>query len=178
MPKTFTHLCEKVNLSLFDNTLTVYPKQNRSFKPNNNRFFQSSSNMNYTNVRVGVLFMKYGKELGIDRFVHRGDPDHYLLHQDSFRPEDNHYHWMFAETIDESKLNEILDTLEGYALITSQEHNRCMRDYQMANMLPDSTETIKVSDASYLIPPNVEFTVEEKIAMNTRPQDRFNLSLY
>ncbi len=33
MPKAFTHLCKKVNLSLYNDTLTVYPKSSVLPKP-------------------------------------------------------------------------------------------------------------------------------------------------
>lgn len=177
MPKIFTHFCRKINLSLLDNTLSIYPKQSRSFNQRNNRFHQLSSPTNFTSFRVAVLFKTNKEELGITRVVGHTDPDVHLFHQNGFNHDDDHYHYMFAKTINESKLNEILDFLVENDLITSQEHNRLLKDYQKSCSLHDSNEIIKISDFSFLIPHDKELNEEEKALMSTSPSDRFNLIL-
>ena len=177
MPKIFTHFCRKINLSLLDNTLSIYPKQSRSFSQMNNRFHQLPSSMNFTSFRVAVLFKTNKELLGITHVIGHTDPDVHLFHQNGFNHDDAHYHFMFEKTINESKLNEILDFLVVNDLITFQEHNRFLHDYQNSCSLYDSNEIIRISDFSFLIPQNKELNEEEKALMNTSPSDRFNFTL-
>ncbi|HAT9452185.1 TPA: Dot/Icm T4SS effector LegA7, partial [Legionella pneumophila subsp. pneumophila] len=114
MPKAFTHLCKKVNLSLYNDTLTVYPKSSVLPKPIQIRseldllMVLLFSQMDCNSAQVDQFFMMRSNELGVYRFIHRDDTDHDLYHQDEFSMDDNHYHAQFDKAIDESKLENIL----------------------------------------------------------------------
>ncbi|HAT8179138.1 TPA: hypothetical protein JA361_06585 [Legionella pneumophila] len=145
MPKAFTHLCKKVNLSLYNDTLTVYPKSSVLPKPIQVRseldllFVLLFSQMDCNSAQVDQFFMMRKSELGVYRFIHRDDSDHDLYHQDDFSMDDNHYHAQFDKTIDESKLENILGILEKHSLISSEEHVSFIEAYHKANTLPKDT---------------------------------------
>ncbi|PWY54792.1 hypothetical protein DGG96_14920 [Legionella qingyii] len=143
MPKAFTHLCKKVNLSLYNDTLTVYPKpslQQSSLPPVKDElsllFLLLFSKMNCVSAEVNNFFMHRSNELGVYRFVHRDDADHYLYHQDDFEMEDDHYHAQFAIAINEGKLDSILDVLQKYSIISEEEHKSFVKAYHEANAIP------------------------------------------
>ncbi|WP_454781168.1 hypothetical protein [Legionella sp. WA2022007384] len=141
MPKAFTHLCKKVNLSLYDNTLTVYPKPDlQKLPPVKDElsllFLLLFSKMDCVSAEVDTFFMERANELGVYRFVHRDDLDHYLYHQDGFQMDDNHYHAQFAISIDERKLDSILDILQKYSIISEDEHTSFVKAYHDANTIP------------------------------------------
>ncbi|KTD08985.1 hypothetical protein Lgra_2220 [Legionella gratiana] len=149
MPKAFTHLCKNVNLSLYDNTLTVYPKSKLPPLPPIRDEFSLLmvllfSQMDCMSARINDMFDMRKNELGVYRFVHRDDLDHYLYHQDTFSMDDNHYHAQFEKTIDELKLEDILSILEKHALISSEEHESFVKAYHEANTLDVSSSTKKV----------------------------------
>jgi hypothetical protein len=147
MPKAFTHLCKKVNLSLYNDTLTVYPKPSFALPPVRDEFSMLMvllfSQMDCVSAKVNEFFDMEKNELGIYRFVHREDVDHNLYHQDSFNLEDNHYHAQFAKSIDEIKLEDILAILEKHSLITSEEHKSFLSTYHAANTLPQDVSAVK-----------------------------------
>lgn len=150
MPKAFTHLCKKVNLSLYDNTLTVYPKsslQQSRLPPVKDElsllFIILFSKMDCVSAEIDNFFMERSNELGVYRFVHREDSDHYLYHQDDFEMDDNHYHAQFAVTINENKLDSILDVLQKYSIISESEHKSFVKAYHDANTLPKEKHTTK-----------------------------------
>ncbi|KTC83754.1 hypothetical protein [Legionella cincinnatiensis] len=140
MPKAFTHLCKNVNLSLYDNTLTVYTKSKMSFPPIRTELdllmVLLFSQMDCVSAQIDKMFDMRKNELGVYRFVHRDDNDHNLYHQDNFNMEDNHYHAQFSKTIDEIKLEDILGILEKHTLITAEEHESFLKAYHEANTLP------------------------------------------
>ncbi|ARB93590.1 hypothetical protein [Legionella longbeachae] len=149
MPKAFTHLCKNVNLSLYDNTLTVYTKSKMSFPPIRTELdllmVLLFSQMDCVSAQIDKMFDMRKNELGVYRFVHRDDYDHHLYHQDNFNMDDNHYHAQFAKTIDEIKLEDILGILEKHNLISSEEHESFIRAYHEANTIPlDLTSSTKV----------------------------------
>ncbi|CAM3032517.1 Uncharacterised protein [Legionella steigerwaltii] len=153
MPKAFTHLCKKVNLSLYDNTLTVYPKPDRTKSPSLPQaqnelellFLLLFSKMDCVSAEVNDFFMTRQNELGVYRFVHRDDADHYLYHQDGFKMDDDHYHAQFAISINEGKLDSILGTLEKYSIISPEEHTSFVKAYHDANTLPHDPKQILAS---------------------------------
>ncbi|VEB37644.1 Uncharacterised protein [Legionella sainthelensi] len=140
MPKAFTHLCKNVNLSLYDNTLTIYSKSKISLPPIRTELdllmVLLFSQMDCVSAQINDMFDMAKNELGVYRFVHRDDIDHDLYHQDNFNMEDSHYHAQFAKTIDEMKLEDILGILEKHALISSGEHASFIKAYHEANTLP------------------------------------------
>lgn len=175
MPKAFTHLCKKVNLSLYDNTLTVYPKTNllENFPPVKDQltqiFLMLFIQMDCVNAEVDQFFIERSNELGVYRFVHRDDPDHYLYHQDNFKMDDNHYHAQFQITIDEHKLDSILTTLQKYSIITDTEHASFVKAYHAANTLPEVQELSKQVDAK--VDPEVAKLSKTENNESTAPQD-------
>ena len=152
MPKAFTHLCKNVNLSLYNDTLTVYPKSSFtpppvSIDPSNLNKLNDHDVMNFLmtvlfsemdcmSAKVGRALTMEQNELGIYRFVHRDDPDHNLYHQDTFDLDNSHYHAQFRATIDELKLEAILAILQKHSLITLAEHNSFLNAYHTVNPLP------------------------------------------
>ncbi|APF02254.1 Uncharacterised protein [Legionella pneumophila] len=156
MPKAFTHLCKKVNLSLYNDTLTVYPKSSVLPKPIQIRseldllMVLLFSQMDCNSAQVDQFFMMRSNELGVYRFIHRDDHDHDLYHQDEFSMDDNHYHAQFDKTIDESKLENILGILEKHSLISSEEHVSFIDAYHKANALPEDMPKLETTVPSPL----------------------------
>jgi hypothetical protein len=74
--------------------------------------------------------------MGIYRYVHQTDSDHHLYHHDGFDDEATHYHAQFKTSIDEIKLNAILELMEEHTVITSEEHAGFINAYHEANTLP------------------------------------------
>ncbi|HAT7073901.1 TPA: hypothetical protein JAN90_14275 [Legionella pneumophila] len=156
MPKAFTHLCKKVNLSLYNDTLTVYPKSSALPKPIQIRsdldLFELDlhmvllfSQMECNSAQVKQFFMMRSNELGVYRFIHRDDTDHDLYHQDEFSMDDNHYHAQFDKTIDENKLENILGILEKHSLISSEEHVSFIEAYHKANTLTEDMPKLETT---------------------------------
>ncbi|HAT1772528.1 TPA: hypothetical protein RG395_001456 [Legionella pneumophila] len=151
MPKAFTHLCKKVNLSLYNDTLTVYPKSSVLPKPIQIRseldllMVLLFSQMDCNSAQVDKFFMMRSNELGVYRFIHRDDHDHDLYHQDEFSMDDNHYHAQFDKTIDESKLENILGILEKHSLISSEEHTSFIDAYHKANTLSEDMPKLETT---------------------------------
>ncbi|KTD61287.1 hypothetical protein Lsan_1849 [Legionella santicrucis] len=157
MPKAFTHLCKNVNLSLYDNTLTVYSKS--KMPPINNQLdllmVLLFSQMDCVSAKINDMFDMDQNELGVYRFVHREDSDHALYHQDNLDMDYNHYHAQFSKTIDEIKLEDILGILEKHTLITSEEHTSFLKAYHEANTLSDvpssKKEVVKEQEKSNVV---------------------------
>jgi hypothetical protein len=126
MPKAFTHLFKDVNLSVFDNTLTVYKKSGKSHN-------QIQKNL---------------EKLGFQRYIYRYDRGHDLYHQDDFKLDDVHYHAQFAATIDEVKLEEMISIFEKYNMVTAAEHEQFIKAFHDANNLPHSGVTKEVMSVS------------------------------
>ncbi|HAT1721179.1 hypothetical protein SCZ71_10755 [Legionella pneumophila serogroup 1] len=151
MPKAFTHLCKKVNLSLYNDTLTVYPKSSALPKPIQIRseldllMVLLFSQMDCNSAQVDQFFMMRSNELGVYRFIHRDDSDHDLYHQDEFSMDDNHYHAQFDKAIDEIKLENILGILEKHSLISSEEHVNFIEAYHKANTLTEDMPKLETT---------------------------------
>ncbi|KTC79999.1 hypothetical protein Lche_2019 [Legionella cherrii] len=177
MPKAFTHLCKKVNLSLYNDTLTVYPKPDLSkslpLPPVKDElsllFLLLFSQMDCVSAEVDHFFMERKNELGVYRFVHRDDPDHYLYHQDSFKMDDNHYHAQFSVSIDEKKLDSILTTFEKYSIISNEEHTRFLQAYHDANTVAQVTQqTLESTPVALLLKPVA--VAPKPIAIDLKPE--------
>ncbi|HAU4072849.1 TPA: hypothetical protein F7Z67_07445 [Legionella pneumophila] len=156
MPKAFTHLCKKVNLSLYNDTLTVYRKSSVLPKPIQIRseldllMVLLFSQMDCNSAQVDQFFMMRSNELGVYRFIHRDDTDHDLYHQDEFSMDDNHYHAQFDKAIDEIKLENILGILEKHSLISSEEHVSFIEAYHKANTLTEDMPKLETTLSSPL----------------------------
>ncbi|WP_058480266.1 hypothetical protein [Legionella waltersii] len=158
MPKALTHLCKKVNLSLFNDTLTVYPKSTgpKKLPVIRNEFELLLAvlfmQMDCASAEINTFFMTKDTELGVYRFVHRNDSDHALYHQDDFDMEDDHYHAQFDKTIDATKLDSICSILERENIITSDEHASFIKAFKEANTLPSvPTKLVTVSVTSSVL---------------------------
>ncbi|MCP0914272.1 MULTISPECIES: hypothetical protein [Legionella] len=143
MMKAFTHLCKKVNLSIFNDTLTVYPTKNGNTSL---ELFELDTGEKVWN-EVDCLHSEFDdvalandeeeeNELGVIRYVERADPNHADYHQDSFPLSDPHYHLQFKAPIDQKKLADILSVLLKYHVLSSEEATSLSHAFQQANSLP------------------------------------------
>ena len=108
----FTHLCNKVNISLAHNTVTIYSKNNREL-------FISSHFFNKRNLNLTSVL--------------RESADHDYFHDDKFDKESMHYHLKFSFKMNEQKLSEILSVLIEINLISAAEKQRFLATYQIVN---------------------------------------------
>lgn len=112
----FTHLCKKANISLHDNTITLYPKRKGTKKIG---YYPEVS-------RASRHHAELGKKV---TFIRRKDVGHDHFHQDVFDRENQHFHMQFERTIDEPDLRDILDFLLRHKVITSQEKESFLKDF-------------------------------------------------
>ncbi|KTD64760.1 hypothetical protein [Legionella spiritensis] len=149
MAKAFTHLCGKINVSLFDDTITVY--LNYASLDSNRRalFFKQ---VDAIREQLRHFFTSQVVELGVTRFVQRYHVDHERYHQDDFDRRFRHYHAQFGHTIDAKKLDQILSALEQYKLITMEERTVFMAAYNEANAIPEGLEH---NDQTRLVSPAI-----------------------
>ena len=138
MSSAFTHLFNKINISLFDNTLTLYPK---SISPRaNNKQIDIIADIlfprNDRNNKQVRLFLDDNRwRLENPRFIRRRNKNHNKYHQDNFNGENIHYHIQFKKTIDKEKFEEILLLLEVDSIITKSERTICMQDFDKSNKI-------------------------------------------
>ena len=159
--RAFTHLCQKANISLFDDTITLYPKLNGNTHTETVIDF---STLNSICVQVGCVYKEVRKtislqedNLGIKRYINRDDPLHARYHMDNFTMDDRHYHAQFAKTIDKSKLIEILTAFVKYDVLSSAEKESFIKAYDVASELESealkvASETVALKTSSPLIP--------------------------
>ncbi|QRN02643.1 hypothetical protein GH742_01435 [Legionella sp. MW5194] len=161
MTRAFTHLTEKINFSLYKNTLTIYPKSKdlpsidslRSKQPwevmtvlmEVMRFEECQA------IKVNSALKHVANQYNVKRFVHREDTDHSCYHRDDFDWDADHYHAQFAVSITPGLLNKILLVFEKYMLITKEERERFIKAYHEANVLP-SKEPLGKSQEAILLP--------------------------
>jgi hypothetical protein len=145
--RAFTHLCQKANISLFNDTITLYPKLNGNTHTETVIDYETLSSVC---IQVGCVYEEAHEaispradRLGIKRFIHRDDPDHAQYHMDKFTMDDMHYHAQFAKTIDKLKLIEILTAFVKYDLLSSAEKESFISAYDLANEL--EFEALKVA---------------------------------
>lgn len=136
MPKAFTHLCHKINISLFEDKLTIYIK-----------LTSMTVKGLLENERRGKEFEAFCSSALIDmmpvRFVQRGESDHHRLHQDDFNSNTPHYHMHFMLGLNEAKLNEFLGRLVSQTtLLTSMEQDSFISAYHLANELPKKASPV------------------------------------
>lgn len=136
MPKAFTHLCHKINISLFEDKLTIYIKLTS----------RTAKGLRENKIR-GKEFEEFCKSALIDmmpvRFVQRGASDHHSFHQDDFNIDTPHYHMHFMLGLNEAKLNVFLRRLvDQTTLLTSIERDSFISAYHLANELPKKASHI------------------------------------
>lgn len=136
----FTHLCKKVNISLWHDTLTVHVKKSgeKSVYITGLLWGGPRSVINYdcSYLEMGQLVRDERKThiLDIKHFVLHNETDHYLYHQDDFEQTDEHYHAQFDAPITETRLKKILTTFVKYEVISEDEKNQFIKAYQLADL--------------------------------------------
>ncbi|MBA3536861.1 MAG: hypothetical protein H0T84_09665 [Tatlockia sp.] len=129
----FTYLCEKVNISLFNNTLTIYPKSRE--KKIVSAFHPVQGFITYEDedsVKELDDVLNNDAELNEKiRYVKENHSDHSLYHQDNLDKEKTHYHLKFQNEIEEPQLNQILTFFAKYKLITAFEKENCLKTYRV-----------------------------------------------
>lgn len=129
--RAFTHLCNKVNISIFNDGITLYPLDTSN---KNEVLNVVEAFYNYRHDSFGAK-MDLGVELkGI---VDQKDPGHDSYHQDNLSSDKTHYHIKFADTLDEEKLDKILAFMVKKELISKEEKDGFMVDYRRANVLDE-----------------------------------------
>jgi hypothetical protein len=147
----FTQLCQKVNISFFDNTITLYPNTHKvSYE---SKVFE----VEYDEVATTIDEIK--KFENSIKGVARKDPDHHLYHKyDDFNEELTHYHIKFPETIDQIKLEQILAISVDNELISKEERESILNTYKV------------VSENLTLRPAQLNVTTE------TKPEPEYRIS--
>lgn len=130
MPKAFTHICKKVNISLFDDTLTIYIKSPIEEMEDHEitlAILKDTCNQLYSNL----------KQSDIDLMTHIQpfNPNHDNYHQDNFDRAQLHVHMKFSTTIDQAKLKIILCKLKLNQVISHVEMESILNSYSMANQI-------------------------------------------
>jgi hypothetical protein len=120
----FTQLCEKVNISIFDRTMTFYPKLNGVTQ----YYFRCSAE---SLKPINDAWEKLGEKEEIYHYHER----HKNLHKDNFSRNDWHGHIEFKGPLNEAKLNKILTEFIVTGLITADEKDRFIIAYRLANKL-------------------------------------------
>ncbi|ETO92219.1 hypothetical protein [Legionella oakridgensis] len=146
--RAFTHLCEKVNISLFNDTITLYPKKTGGKSMQLASFFglpvfveldcYYAEVTNFVEEQFQMIEYTHGAtQLGVRRFIHREDADHDQYHQDAFDRDETHMHAQFRAPIDEAKFRQVLTVFVDRNIISAEEKARCLEAYHQANVMAD-----------------------------------------
>lgn len=129
----FTQLCKKVNISVYNDTITLYPNQYlvKSYKLNQNNELETHTTL-ITYKEVINLLRYHGDELKIKEYVERDMPIHARYHKDSFSEDTEHYHLRFKKAISRNTLIKILNLFERYDLVSADEKSDCLGSYDAA----------------------------------------------
>ncbi|WP_133127603.1 hypothetical protein [Legionella nagasakiensis] len=149
--RAFTHLCEKVNISLFNDTITLYPKKTGGKSRQLASLFglpvfveidcYYAEVTNFTAEQFQIITYTHGAtELGIRRFIHREDADHDQYHQDAFDRDETHMHAQFRAPIDEAKFRQVLTVFVDRNILSTEEKAHCLEAYRQANVVADPAE--------------------------------------
>lgn len=153
MFKAFSHICKKVKLSLYKNTLTIYPRRSSSINSNNplfknikvyvkkNTSLERVNNIDMSDIEQFCI--EHSDELGICRYGRSYDPDHDLYHQDGFNQEETHSHLQFYKDLDQSNLELALIGLEMHDFISEEERKSVMQAWAKANILRIDFASVK-----------------------------------
>ncbi len=134
-----THLCEKVNISLFDDTITVYPK---NYPKNSSQWAPELLD----------LFQFHPNEFKNKDWVVRFDAKHHMYHKDNFSWDDTHYHIRYNKTIDEARLQKILAVFVKFNVISPIEEQSFLTVYRLValpNALQDQLALIQTKAAIF-----------------------------
>lgn len=141
--RAFTQLCEKVNISFYNDTITLYPNKNgmkknvvRQFeKEGTTQFVLCEKEMKYRETRKLMHLDNELDRLGVSAFIHATDTNHALYHNDDFDQDHVHYHAQFSDTIDEQMLEKILHIFVENSLISFKEKERCLEAFKSASIV-------------------------------------------
>ncbi len=158
----FTVLCQKVNISFYDNTITFYPNKHKATYESN------VFDVEYDEVSTTIDEIK--KFENSITGVTRKDKDHELYHNhDDFNEELTHYHIKFPVTIDQIKLEQILAISVDKELISKEERESIINTYMVVsqnltlksaqpNLATESRPELetkpRISEKNYLLPDN------------------------
>lgn len=152
--RAFTHVCEKVNISLLEDMLTLYVKETGSHhveylsdseysdvSNDSNDFNSDSSPIQFLMPCTYVeddhpIFVNPGPldDLGLAGFMQEEDEGHDAYHQDEFNPDWQHYHIRFDSIITREKFSHIIDVFFSYEIISEDEKNNIMINYDNFNL--------------------------------------------
>lgn len=122
--RAFTHLCEKINISLMKDTLTIYPK--------NKSPFSMEMSLRVINAEAALK-----QSFDFKCFVLNFYQDHSNYHWDSFDRKNDHLHIQYSIVIDEFLFEECMTVLLDEALISPEEKGQLMATFHKANTLED-----------------------------------------
>ncbi len=131
----FTQLFAQMNISIRDNTLSIYPK----VKGRTICDLMDNDSLLPVAEKIGKLLNSL-REDRKGRFMSNDTNlttwrKHQPLHDDTFCQLDLHYHYEFEETIHNGKLTELLDLFQQLDLITSVERDACVCTFKSAHTL-------------------------------------------
>lgn len=154
--KAFTHFCRHINISIMNNTITVYYRNSDWYSPLYNAMKE----------------LEYNKERGcFYRFVQQYDEDHHLYHQDHFKRKKSHFHLNFyGHPIDEKRFEFIVGVFLERKIISSEEKDRLINAYRQANLLESehvvySKEEEKIETRLFFLQKvvsSIEYKAEDK----------------
>jgi hypothetical protein len=130
----FTQLCEKFNFSLFDDAITIYPKDSGKRQM---RMFTDGFSIFAKEMECNKFLIESklnANDIDAERFVYRTDVDHDRYHQDGFVWDDTHYHAKFDARITEEKLEQVLGVFAKYGLINANEKRQFQDAFAHANV--------------------------------------------
>ena len=130
--KAFTHFCRHINISLMNDSITIYT---RDTTKDPFSLFSGFTEFYEQQQLIELIQNLRSENLGIKRFVTQHTTDHEQYHQDQFNRKIQHAHLQFAETIDEAKFDSILIVFVAHGALSAEEKERLMATFRQANVL-------------------------------------------
>ena len=135
-----TVLTQQLNasdISLYQNTVTIYPKQTKKLLVD--RIIEKCTQKD----EMEKYLRPDNRGVKGASFVHKRDPDHEKLHQDDLDQERPHYHVQFHQTFNAQILTDFLKGLaEHTSIITKKECDDLIKVFKHRNR--PSTENTRV----------------------------------
>ena len=116
--KAFTFIGNKINISLLNDTLTIY---------NNN---PPISVFDYSELDL-FLDSPFIKEMGVMRYIHNHDQNHYKYHQDNFHEQKTHWHLQFPKTLSLRELTSIVNVFVDHNFLSVEESTKFLEAYSL-----------------------------------------------
>ncbi|MBA2709163.1 MAG: hypothetical protein H0U57_01020 [Tatlockia sp.] len=167
----FTQLCEKVNISFYNDTITLYPNTHAVHYQNN------TFEVDYEEL-IPFLNELHQEEKSI-KGVQSKDSDHPLYHkQDDFNEKLTHYHVKFPEPINQKKLEQILDLALKHDLLTQLEREKTLDAYQVVsqNLTLRPAQSQPVSETNAEIKPEIMPEIKPEIKVESKAKQSQTLS--